>query len=263
MMRRYFIKCLFVLEELNMIAIISPSLTMKNCSDDFFNLTLPSQIDMSKKIVEEIRKLSLEDLEKILCVNSKVGKLNFERYENLKFDEFGSPAILSYTGTAYKNIKPSIFNEEEIKFCSEHVRILSGLYGVLKPYDSIYEYRLELKTRINILGNEDLYKYFGDSMYKNLVNCDRKIVNLCSSEYSKAIIPYLSHEDEFLTCSFKINKNGILKSISTDAKASRGSMINFIVKNKINDFESLKNFNDNGYTFDERLSNSTEYVFVK
>lgn len=262
-MKRYFVKCLFVLEELNMIAIISPSLTMKNCSDDFFDLSLPSQIEMSKKIVEEIRKLSEKDLEKVLSVSSKVGQLNFERYQNLKFDKSGGAAILSYTGTVYKNIKASIFDDEEIKFCSEHIRILSGLYGVLRPYDSIYEYRLELKTKINILGNEDLYKYFQDSMYKNLIHHDRKIVNLCSSEYSKVIIPYLSNEDEFLTCSFKINKNGILKSMSTDAKASRGSMVNFIVKNKINDFESLKNFNDNGYTFNERLSNSREYVFVK
>lgn len=246
-----------------MIAIISPSLTMKNCSDSFIKLTIPSQIEMSKKIVEEIRKFTLKDLEKVLKINTKISELTFERYKNLKFDINGSPAIHSYTGTVYKNIKPEVFDKEEIKFCSDHVRILSGLYGVLRPYDSIYEYRLELKTKLKICDKDDLYKYFNDSMYKNLVSYDRKIVNLCSDEYSKAITPYISEKDHFLTCSFKINKNGVLKSISTDSKASRGSMIKFMVNNKINKFEDLKEFNDNGYTFNKSLSDEYNYIFTK
>lgn len=246
-----------------MIAIISPSLTMEECSDNYTNLTIPFQVDMAKKIVSRINELNIQDMKSIMNINEKLATINKLRYKKIKFDNNGSPAILSYTGTVYKNINASIFDLDEIEFCKKHVRILSGLYGILKPYDSIYEYRLELKTKIDIEDSNNLYDYFGNSIYKCLISEDREIVNLCSGEYSKAIIPYLTNEDKFITCSFKINKNGVLKIFATDAKDTRGRMINFIVKNKINNVELLKNFNENGYVFREELSNDSEYVFVK
>lgn len=246
-----------------MIAIISPSLTMEECSDNYTNLTIPFQVEMAKKIVSRINELNIQDMKSIMNINEKLATINKLRYKKIKFDNNGSPAILSYTGTVYKNVNASIFDLEEIEFCKKHVRILSGLYGILKPYDSIYEYRLELKTKIDIEDSNNLYDYFGNSIYKYLISEDREIVNLCSGEYSKAIIPYLTNEDKFITCSFKINKNGVLKTFATDAKATRGRMINFIVKNKINNVELLKNFNENGYVFREELSNDSEYVFVK
>lgn len=246
-----------------MIAIISPSLTMEECSDNYTNLTIPFQVDMAKKIVSRINELDIQNIKSIMNINEKLATINKLRYKKIKFDNNGSPAILSYTGTVYKNINASIFDSEEIEFCKKHVRILSGLYGILKPYDSIYEYRLELKTKIDIENSNNLYDYFGNSIYKCLISKDREIVNLCSGEYSKAIIPYLTNEDKFITCSFKINKNGVLKTFATDAKATRGRMINFIVKNKINNVELLKNFNENGYVFKEELSNDSEYVFAK
>ena len=246
-----------------MIAIISPSLTMEECSDNYTNLTIPFQVDMAKKIVSRINELNIQDMKSIMNINEKLATINKLRYKKIKFDNNGSPAILSYTGTVYKNINASIFDLDEIEFCKKHVRILSGLYGILKPYDSIYEYRLELKTKIDIEDSNNLYDYFGNSIYKCLISEDREIVNLCSGEYSKAIIPYLTNEDKFITCSFKINKNGVLKTFATYAKATRGRMINFIVKNKINNVELLKNFNENGYVFREELSNDSEYVFVK
>ena len=246
-----------------MIAIISPSLTMEECSDNYTNLTIPFQVDMAKKIVSRINELNIQDMKSIMNINEKLATINKLRYKKIKFDNNGSPAILSYTGTVYKNINASIFDLDEIEFCKKHVRILSGLYGILKPYDSIYEYRLELKTKIDIEDSNNLYDYFGNSIYKCLISEDREIVNLCSGEYSKAIIPYLTNEDKFITCSFKINKNGVLKTFATDAKATRGRMINFIVKNKINNVELLKNFNEHGYVFREELSNDSEYVFVK
>ena len=246
-----------------MIAIISPSLTMEECSDNYTNLTIPFQVDMAKKIVSRINELNIQDMKSIMNINEKLATINKLRYKKIKFDNNGSPAILSYTGTVYKNINASIFDLDEIEFCKKHVRILSGLYGILKPYDSIYEYRLELKTKIDIEDSNNLYDYFGNSIYKCLISEDREIVNLCSGEYSKAIILYLTNEDKFITCSFKINKNGVLKTFATDAKDTRGRMINFIVKNKINNVELLKNFNENGYVFREELSNDSEYVFVK
>lgn len=246
-----------------MITIISPSLTMEECDDNYINLTLPIQVDMAKKIVSVINDFDIEKIKNVMNVNEKIALINKLRYEKIKFDDKGNAAILSYTGTVYKNINASVFDRDEIEFCKKHIRILSGLYGVLNPYDSIYEYRLELKTKLEVDNKNNLYDYFGSSIYENLISIDRTIVNLCSNEYSKAVQPYLTSNDKFITCSFKINKGGILKTLSVEAKAARGKMVNFIVKNKINEVEVLKKFNDGGYSFRDDLSNDFEYVFVR
>lgn len=245
-----------------MIAIISPSLTMEECSDNYVELTLPKQLEKSKKIVNTIKKFTDQDMKNIMKINDKIYESTKKRYHNIKFDLNGSPAISTYTGTVYKNINSSSFNKDEIEFCRKHIRILSGLYGILNPYDSIYEHRIEFKMPIYIEGR-DLYKYFGDSIYNSLISEDREILNLCSNEYSKAIVPYLNSGDKFVNCSFKVNKNGVLKTLSVEAKKARGKMVNYIVRNKINTIEELKYFNEDGYEFRKDLSNDLELVFSK
>lgn len=251
--------------EVLMITIISPSITMEECNDNdnYINLTLPVQVDMAREIVSAIKEFDYDEIKTMMNVNEKLALINKLRYEKIKFDDKGSAAILAYTGTVYKNMKASVFDKEDIEFCRDHIRILSGLYGILNPYDSVYEYRLELKTKLKVGNKNNLYDYFGDSIYKNLVSKDRTIVNLCSNEYSKAIEPYLTDKDKFITCSFKVNKGGILKTLSVEAKSMRGKMVNFIVKNKIDDPVKLKDFNEGGYFFKKDLSSELEYVFVK
>lgn len=246
-----------------MLSIISPSLTMKEISDNYMNLTIPVQIDMTKKIVNEINKFTFDEIRDVMRINDKLAIINKTRYKKMKFDDHGGAAILSYNGTVYKNIKASSFDRDEIEFCKNNIRILSGLYGMLRPYDSIYEYRLEMKTKIKIGDKGNLYDYFGKTIYENIVSKDRVIINLCSKEYSFSIEPYLTSNDKFITCNFKTNRDGILKILSFDAKAARGMMVNFIVKNRINNHEDLKKFNENGYVFDEKLSNEREYIFIK
>ncbi len=246
-----------------MLVVISPSLTMSKVDDNFKELTIPQQISKVKEIVKNINSLSYEEFKTKLSIKDKLAELNIERYKNFKFDNLGSAAILSYTGTAYKSIKAHSFSYDEMEFAGKNLRILSGLYGVLRPYDSIYEYRLEMKTPICINNSKNLYEYFGDSIYNNIVKDDREIINLCSEEYSKNLSPYIGERDRFITCSFKIKKGNVLRSLSTDAKKTRGLMVNFIVKNKIENKEYLKEFNDNGYEFNKDLSNDSEYVFVK
>lgn len=246
-----------------MIAIISPALTMRECSENYIDLTIPQQINKAREIISEINKLSYEDFKRIIGVNDKLAELNKFRYKHIKYDEYGTAAILAYIGTAYKSINASIFDGEEIDFCRKHIRILSGLYGVLNPYDSIYEYRLEMKTKISIGNSKDLYDYFGKSLYDELIKDDRQIINLCSEEYSKAVTPYLTEGDSFITCSFKIYRNGNLKSYSSDSKSTRGLMVRFIIENRVNNIHLLKEFRGNGYTFNESLSTEYEYIFTK
>lgn len=246
-----------------MLIIISPSLTMQDVDMNFEDLTIPNQIDKARNIVHKIKLLTYSEMKSVMGINDKLVELNKLRYDNIKFDNMGKPALLSYTGTVYKSIKANTFNRDEIEFCKNHLRILSGLYGVLKPYDSIYEYRLEMKTKIGVNGCKDLYEYFGRSIYEKIICEDREIINLCSGEYSKALIPYLTSEDRFITCTFKIRRGDSLKTLSTDAKQTRGMMVNYIVKNNIQDRELLKEFNENGYSYDETLSSENEYIFLK
>ncbi|WP_242821409.1 YaaA family protein [Candidatus Arthromitus sp. SFB-rat-Yit] len=236
---------------------------MKEVDDSYNNLTMPTYIEKAKEIVYKINSLSDEEIRNIMGIDGELLKINRCRYKKFKFDLNGNPAILSYTGTVYKNINANVFDNEEIEFCKDHIRILSGVYGILKPYDSIYEYRLEFKTKVKIGEFKDIYAYFGKCIYDDLVTYDNEILNLCSNEYSKAIIPYLSEKDEFVTCSFKIKKNNTIKSYAMDSKITRGKMVNFIVKNKINRYKDLREFNENGYSFNETLSNKNEYIFTK
>lgn len=246
-----------------MLIIISPSLTMQDVSESFYDLTIPSQINRAEEIVSKIKSLTYDDMKIVMGINDKLAELNRFRYEKIRFDNKGNPALLSYTGTVYKNIKASAFNREEVEFCKKHLRILSGLYGVLRPYDSIYEYRLEMKTKISVNGSKDLYDYFGESIYDTLIKEDREIINLCSNEYSEIVTPYLTRLDKFITCTFKIKKGGVLKTLSVDAKQTRGMMVNFIVKNGIQNRYDLKKFSDNGYKYEESLSTESEYIFLK
>lgn len=246
-----------------MVCIISPSITMKEVDDNCNNLTMPTYIEKAKEIVYKINSMSDEEISDIMEIDGELLKTNRWRYKKFKFDLNGNPAILSYTGTVYKNINANIFDNEDIEFCKEHIRILSGIYGILRPYDSIYEYRLEFKSKVKIGKFKDLYEYFGKCIYDDLVKCNNEILNLCSNEYSKAIIPYLSEKDKFITCSFKIKKNNTIKSYAMDSKITRGKMVNFIVKNKINRYKDLKEFNENGYSFNNALSNENEYIFIK
>lgn len=246
-----------------MVSIISPSLMMKEVDDNHKNLTIPVYIEKTKEIVGKINSMSDEEMSKLMVIDGDLLKINRVRYNKFRFDSNGSPAILSYIGSVYKNINANVFDINDIEFCKEHIRILSGLYGILRPYDSIYEYRLEFKSKVEIGKFKDLYGYFGKCIYDNLIEHDREILNLCSNEYSKAVIPYLSDKDKFVTCSFKIKRNNTVKSYAMDSKITRGKMVNFIVKNKINKYEMLKEFNENGYSFDKTLSNECEYIFIK
>ena len=224
--------------------------------------SLPVLIDKSKIIMDELKKFSEEDIKKSMKVNDKIAALNKERFSDFKFDKNGIPAIYTYSGIQYKNIDAQSFTEEDIEFAEEHLRILSGLYGVLKPMDSIYPYRLDLLTKISVEGTKNLYEFWKDDIYRELSkNEDEIIVNLASDEYSKSVKKYADKE-KYISCTFKVDKGGKLKVESTASKTARGKMVNYIIKNRINEPELLKEFKEDGYVFREDLSSEYEYVFV-
>lgn len=229
--------------------------------------TLPIFLNESEFLIENLKKYSIEDLEKLMKINSKLAKLNYDRFQNFEFSKDLTPAIYGYDGIQYKTIDIESLDWEDIEYLDEHLRIISGLYGVLKPLDGIYPYRLEMGTKLILDKNKNLYDFWGDKIYKNLAEeSDGVIVNLASLEYSKGISKYVENE-LYIECIFKEKRGDELKIMSVSSKKARGLMVRFIAKNRIEDYRELKKFNLGGYIYREDLSievgKKVIYIFAK
>lgn len=153
---------------------------------------------------------------------------------------------------------------EKIKnYIQEHLRIISGFYGVLKPLDGVVPYRLEMQAKAEVEGRDNLYDFWGDKIYRNVLDEDRIIINLASKEYSKCIEHYLKPDDIFITCVFGELKYGKVIQKGTLAKMARGEMVRYMAENHVNDLEQLKEFAGLGYQYEKEISKEREYIFLK
>ena len=243
--------------------IISPA---KNMISDFtFNhaLSKPKFIDKANLILNTLQKLDKIELKKIWnCNDKKIKELN-KNFLKADLSKNLTPAILTYDGLVYKNINPKTFNDLDLTYLNENLRIISGFYGVLSPFDGIIKYRLEMQSKLKINNFNNLYDFWGDLIYKEIIDSSHTIINLASKEYSKCIEPYLDKDDKFITISFleKINNKYVVKN--TYSKIARGLMVNYLVKNKITNINDIKNFNLKGYRFNDELSTSSLFVFTR
>lgn len=247
-----------------MIILVSPTKQMKIDLQE--EAQLPHFLSTSKKIMKQLKKQNQDDIKNLMKVNDKIAVQNKERFTSFRFDQKGTWALHAYCGLQYQQIKPELFNEKESEYANEHIRILSGLYGVLKPYDSIYSYRLEMQCRIGIENYNDLYHLWEKRISKHLIDTikeqeEKKIINLSSKEYTKVLSK--ACREYVVDVTFKIEKKGVLKVEATQAKMARGKMVRFLVRNQIECAEEIKEFCEDGYQYDEALSNDNEYIFVK
>ena len=158
----------------------------------------------------------------------------------------------------------SVFSETALDYVQKNLRILSGFYGIVKPFDGVTPYRLEMQAKASIGGFKDLYEYWGDSLYQELTSDgDQIILNLASKEYSKCIEKYLGENDLFVTCIFGEEIDGKVVQKGTLAKMARGEMVRFLAENEIDSLEGVKKLHGLGYEFSEVLSGEKEYIFIK
>lgn len=254
-----------------MIYFISPALGFSNldalASSRFETPdTDPEYFDKTQKIVDTLSVQDMIELQKTLGCSEALAELNFERYQNFN-DVSRMQALRYFDGIAFKALDVASLSETEYEFLANHLRILSGLYGILRPTDLISPYRLEMKTKIQIADNINLYAFWSDLLYKSLSRDSAGIiVNLASKEYSQCIENYLTDET-YITCTFKVDKGKGLKVQSTAAKQARGHMVRWIAQNKIQTPYELTRFDVDGYQFAPELSSTEgqlqEYVFVK
>lgn len=254
----------------NMITFISPAKGFNENTPE--PRQTPVFVDQARQIVNELKKLDKDQISSLMKIKNDLAQLNLARFSEFKYDKMGLYALLAYSGIQYKTMLPETFSQDQLEFLDRHLRIVSGLYGILRPSDSIYPYRLEMLTKLEVpvddVNHKNLYSFWGDKIASKLEeDSDGVIVNLASDEYSKTIKKHLSRDTVLVSCTFKVNKKDKLKVESTASKKARGLMVSYITKNKIDKYTELKNFCDDGYVYRDDLSvfddKDINLVFVK
>ena len=243
--------------------ILSPAKKMKDSLDIFEYSRLPEFIAKTEKLLKLLRKLDYENIKSVWNCNDDIADLNYRRIRKMDLSNRLSPAIFSYEGIQYQYMAPNVFESEELQYIEEHLRILSGFYGVLRPFDGVTPYRLEMQAKLEGPKFKNLYEFWGNRLAKQLFSESKCIINLASKEYSKCIEPYLNKNIRFITCIFGEWKDGKVIEKGTQVKIARGEMVRYMAENQIIEPEKLKGFNRLGYQFSEVLSNDTSYIFIK
>ena len=232
--------------------------------------TQPKHLEHSSELIQLLRAYSVQDIAELMKLSDKLSALNVARYESWSqpFNtDNAKQAVLAFNGDVYSGLNAEDLNEEELEFTQKHLRILSGLYGVLRPLDLMQPYRLEMGTKLTNSRGSNLYAFWGDIVTDdlNLSLTEEEqpvLVNLASNEYFKSVKPK-DLQGRMITPVFKDWKNGQYKIISFFAKKARGLMCRYAIKNKITDAEQLKNFDLGGYQYDESLSKEDTWVYTR
>lgn len=246
--------------------IISPAKNMSLDADTLEPEGLPVFLDKAQTLVDYLKSLPFEDLKAVLSCNENIARLNYGRYQSMNLKENTNPALVTFEGIQYKYMAPRVFTYDYFDYAREHLRILSGLYGILKPFDGIVPYRLEMQAKLKTAFCKNLYDYWGSSIYENLAgesSTPPVILNLASEEYAKAVRKYLKSRDRFITCVFAEQTEGALKEKGVYVKMARGEMVRFMAENNITQPEELKAFSGLGYRFSEEDSSPDCYVFKR
>ena len=243
--------------------IISPAKKMRVDTDSLPWRDLPVFLSETTEIYNALREMSPEALKKLWKCNDDIAALNIARLERMDLAGRLTPAILAYEGIQYQYMAPGVFSDQEFDYVQEHLRILSGFYGILKPFDGVTPYRLEMQAKLRMGKHKDLYSYWGDSLAQQIYKESDTIINLASKEYSLCVSKHLSEDVRFITCVFGEEKNGQIIEKGTMCKMARGEMVRFMAENQIEDPEEIKRFERLDYRFDDTISDDKKFVFIK
>ena len=254
-----------------MLIVLSPAKTLDYTVDAKSNHTAPQFLSQSSKLIKTLKEKEPKDIASLMGLSDKLASLNFDRYQSWKAAKTVSsdakPSMLVFKGDVYQGLEADKFNAKQIKFAQKHLRILSGLYGILRPMDVIKPYRLEMGTKLKTEKGKNLYEFWGNSVQDNVVDdlISQKsdlLINLASKEYF-SVLGKMPEYINVVSPVFKDFKNGEHKIISFYAKRARGLMAKWIIENNIKDFEKLSEFNLDGYYFSKKDSTVTEPVFLR
>ena len=243
--------------------LLSPAKKMNVNTDDLAPLGLPVFMEQTEEILRFLQGLSYAEAKKLWVCNDRIAEQNYDRLKSMDLYHRLTPAILSYEGIAYQYMAPVVFESDEFAYVQEHLRILSAFYGVVKPMDGVTPYRLEMQAKAKVAGTKDLYEYWGDKLYREVLDDSHIIINLASKEYSRCIEKYLLPEDIYITCVFGEISGGKIVQKGVYAKMARGEMVRFMAEKQIKDPDEVKKFDRLGYKFRADLSDERTFVFLK
>ena len=245
-----------------MLAVLSPAKNMVSVPSD--PLTVPQYQGRADFLTSQLQELSPWQLESVLRTNPDIALRAFSYYQNNFSGGMDGcfPALLGFRGLCYQHLNALDFTGDDLLYAQDHLRILSALYGILRPLDGIRLHRLEMVSRLKVEG-KNLYAYWGDRIYQAAFARGEAVINLASHEYEKLILPFVQSRDRFITCRFLCTRRRKLVTLPTEAKAARGEMARFLVKNRLDSPEQLQEFSWNGYHYVPHASSPECLVFIQ
>ena len=254
-----------------MLMLISPAKTLDyETPSTTYSFTIPDYLDMSYELVGVVKQKSFKDLMELMQVSQNIAELNVERFSQWKLPftpENSKQAVLAFKGDVYAGLDAPALSENRLAYVQSHLRILSGLYGLLRPLDLMQPYRLEMGLKLTTNKGENLYQFWGEKI-TNALNVllteqeESVLINLASNEYFKSV-KKKNLDGRIITPEFKDWKNGQYKMISFFAKKARGLMVRYAIDHNIEKAEVLQNFNYDGYHFNPELSKADNWVFSR
>jgi cytoplasmic iron level regulating protein YaaA (DUF328/UPF0246 family) len=253
-----------------MIILMNSSKTLDFQKSRISKHTIPEFLKDSEILVRKLRKLSESAFSKLMGVSEKLTKLNVERYANwhtpFKMSN-AKQALLAFKGDIYNGMETENYTPKDLEYAQKHLRILSGLHGILRPLDLIQPYRLEMATKLTTARGNNLYSFWGTQINGSLQALLKQegsglVVNLCSAEYFKAIKPQLL-DATVITPVFKEFRKGSYRIVAIYAKKARGFMCNYIIQNHLKRVEDIKSFNLEGYQFNKKISSNHDWIFTR
>ena len=255
-----------------MLMIISPAKTLDFTKENKAGYNTNTRFDNeTKELINVLSRYSKKELSILMKMSDKLADENYNRYQKFFADiTCAKEALLAFDGAVYKGIDAGSFNKEELEFAQNNLRILSGLYGVIRPLDVIKEYRLEMGTKLKFNDYSNLYNFWSDKLTDMILNeiensyGDKYLINIASNEYSKALnLKEINKKYKVINIEIKEKRGQDYKVVGTYAKKARGLLVNYVIKNKIVKLEDIKNFNEENYVLNENLSNDTEFIFTR
>ncbi len=253
-----------------MYVVLSPSKKLEEKPSIRGECTIPELIDQSDVLIKNLKTKSVSDIASLMGLSDALAQLNADRYQaySTPFNQDNaSQALWTFKGDVYDGLDADSLSDKDAKFAQQHVRILSGLYGLLRPFDLMQPYRLEMGCRFSGSWGKNLYDFWGDQLsckLKEQMAKDKEdvLINLASNEYFKAIKPKTLNM-KVITIGFKEYKNGGYKSLMLYVKRARGMMARYIITHKLKCPENLKDFSEDGYKFEASMSDDDNYMFVR
>ena len=243
--------------------IIAPAKKMRSDPDSLAPAVLPDFLPETEVLCAALRSMDPAALRRLWRCNDRIAALNVRRLEEMDLRRNLTPAILAYEGIQYQYMAPGVFSQGEYDYVQTHLRILSGFYGLLRPFDGVTPYRLEMQAKLAVGGARDLYGFWGDRLARRLFAETDCILNLASKEYSLCVSRFLESSVRFVTCVFGQEKDGKVLEQGTQCKMARGEMVRYLAETGAETLEAVRGFDRLDYRFSPAHSDEETLVFLR